>query len=81
MLSARLRAVPSANVVVMIERPAGTVKAADAPFTRRRTISAVSLLMNALTSDATPNTATAVRKTGRRPIRSDARPPSRSSPP
>src|SRR3954466_5393380 len=65
MLSARLRGAPSAKVVVMIERPAGTVKAAEAPLTKRSAIRAVSLVMNALANDAAPKTAPAGRQTGR----------------
>src|SRR4051794_73213 len=65
----------------MIDRPAGTVKAAAAPFAKRNAISARSLLINELTTEAMPKTATATRKTLRRPSRSDARPPSSSRPP
>jgi hypothetical protein len=81
MPSALLRAGPSAKVVVMIDRPAGTVNAAATPFTKRSATIASGLLSIALTTDASPKTVTATRKTLRRPSRSEARPPSSSSPP
>ena len=81
MLSALLRAEPSANVVVMMDSPAGTVNAAATPLTKRSAMIASGLFSVALTTEASPKTATAVRKTCRRPRRSADRPPRSSSPP
>jgi hypothetical protein len=81
MLTARLRCGPSANVVVMIDRLAGAVNAAATPLMNRATISGPALLTRPPNSDATANTASAERKTRRRPSRSAALPPSSSSPP
>ena len=52
MPSARLRAGPSAKVVVMIESPAGAVNAAAAPLTKRAAISSGPLSTSAPSSDA-----------------------------
>jgi hypothetical protein len=81
MLSARLRAGPSANVVVMIERLAGAVKAAAAPLRKRVATSSVPSLVSPPRIDATVKTARAPTSTRRRPSRSAKRPPSSSSPP
>ena len=81
MPEARLRAGPSANVVVMIERPPGAVNAAAAPLTKRVAISRVPSSTSPPSSEATVKTASATRKTRRRPSRSAVRPPSSSRPP
>src|SRR3954462_7274335 len=52
MLSARLRASPSAKFVVMIDSAAGAVKAAAAPLIRRVATSRVGSLVAAPSSDA-----------------------------
>jgi hypothetical protein len=81
MPSARLRAGPSAKVVVRMDRPAGTVNPAEAPLTKRRATMAPSLLNVALTNEAAPKTVTAMRNTVRRLTRSDVRPPRSRNPP
>ena len=79
--SAVLRSLPSANVVVRIERAAGEMIAAPRPWSARAAISAPSLHARPDNSDATVNTTMPTRNTRRRPRRSAARPPSRRNPP
>ncbi len=81
MVSALLRAGPSANVVVMIDRPAGAVKAAAMPLTKRVMTSTVPSSTTAPSADATVKTASAAISVRLRPSRSATRPPSRSRPP
>ena len=81
MLSARLRAGPSANVVVMIDRLAGAVNAAAAPLRKRVATSSVPSFTSPPAIEASVKTASAPSSTRRRPSRSANRPPSSSSPP
>ncbi len=81
MLSARLRAGPSAKVVVMIESAAGAVKAALMPLMNLAAISRPPSSTSPPSREATAKTASATRKTLRRPSRSAVRPPSNSRPP
>jgi hypothetical protein len=66
MLSALLRAGPSANELVTIERPAGAVNAAAAPLMKRVAIRVVPSLARPPTNEAT-------RKTERPPMRTRRR--------
>ncbi len=78
---ARLRCGPSLKVVVMIDRPAGAVKAALSPLTNRLAMRSGPESTSPPNSEATAKTASAIRKTRRLPSRSAARPPRSSSPP
>ena len=78
---ARLRSGPSAKVVVMMDRPAGAVKAALRPLMKRLAISSGPESTSPPSSEASANTPRAIRKTWRLPSRSAVRPPSRSRPP
>ena len=71
-----MRAGPSAKFVVMIERPVGAVNAAARPLTKRVRISSGPVLTRPPASEASAKTASAIRKTLRRPSRSAVRPPS-----
>src|SRR5215203_1060920 len=62
MLSARLRSGPSAKRVVMMDRPAGAVKAAAAPLRKRVTTSSVPSSTTPPTADAAVKTASPSRK-------------------
>ena len=72
---------PSANVVVMIERPAGAVNAALTPLMKRVAISSVRRARTRRAAEATTKTPSEIRNTRRRPSRSAARPPSSRKPP
>ena len=81
MESARLRFGPSVKVVVMIDRPAGAVNAALAPFRKRVSTSSVPESTRPPASEASVNTDSPASRTFRLPSRSAMRPPSSSSPP
>src|SRR5919201_2377744 len=81
MLSARLRAGPSANVVVMIDRPAGAVNAALTPLMKRVAMSSAPSFASPPRPEATMNTPSEMRNMRRRPSRSAARPPRSRKPP
>lgn len=78
---ARVRSLPSANVVVTIDRAAGETSAAPRPWKPRAMISTSPELASAFASEAALKTARPMRKSLRRPIRSAARPPSSRKPP
>ncbi len=78
---ALLRAGPSVKVVVISESAAGTVNAAATPFRKRAAISSEPSLTSPPISDASVKTDSATIRTRLRPSRSDARPPSSSTPP
>ena len=78
---ARLRIGPSGKFVVSRDSPAGAVTAAAMPLTNRAAISSPAPLTIPPSREAPANSASATRKTRRRPSRSAARPPSSSRPP
>jgi len=80
-LNARFRIGPSGNVVVSSDMLAGAVKAAATPLTNLAAISRPAVLARPPASETTAKTATAARKTRRRPSRSAARPPRSRNPP
>ncbi len=80
-LSARFRSGPSWKVVVRMESAAGAVNAAAMPFTNRAAMSSSGLVASELSIETTAKTASAIRKTRRRPSRSAVRPPSSRKPP
>ena len=76
--SARARSWPSVNVAMMIERAAGESIAAPSPWPARAANKAVALAARAEATDAAVKTPRPVRNMRLRPMRSAARPPSRS---
>jgi hypothetical protein len=66
---------------VIIDRLAGAVKAALAPFRKRVITSSVPSLTVEPSAEATRNTLSAASSVRRRPNKSAVRPPSSSSPP
>src|SRR3954449_4374964 len=78
---ARVRSLPSAKVVVMIDSAAGETSAAPRPCTPRAKISTSPELARALAADAALKSAMPIRNSLRRPMRSAARPPRSRKPP
>jgi hypothetical protein len=79
--SALFRSALSVKVVAMIERAVGVMIAAPAPWTTRAARSAAGDQASPHMSDAAVKSRTPVMNRRRRPSRSAARPPSKSSPP
>ena len=79
--SAVLRSLPSANVVVRIERAAGEMIAAPRPWTARAATSVPVEFESPHANDAAANTISPTMKIRRRPNRSATRPPSSRNPP
>ena len=80
MPTARLRAAPSAKVVVRIDREAGAITAPPSPWIARAAISTPCESASPPTSDAAENSTSPLTNTRRRPSRSAARPPSSRKP-
>ena len=78
---ARLRAVPSGNVVAISASAVGATIAPPAPCTARAVSSHACEVANPPTSDAAENSSSPMMNIRRRPSRSPARPPSSSRPP
>ena len=80
MPTARLRAGPSANVVVRIDSEAGATIAPPRPCAARAAISRTLLSASPPASEASANSVSPKTNTRRRPSRSAARPPSSRKP-
>jgi hypothetical protein len=78
---ALLRAGPSANVVVMIESPAGARNPALTPVAKRARMSIQPSVARPPRPEKRRNTTSQPRNMRRRPSRSAARPPSSTKPP
>ena len=78
---ARVRGLPSGNVVLISDSAVGATIAPPTPCRARAASSQAWVVANPPSSDASENTMMPAMKTLRRPRRSPARPPSRSSPP
>ena len=79
--SACVRSLPSANVVVTIDRAAGETSAAPRPCSARPPISMFDEVARPFNSEAPVKTASPSMNRRWRPKRSDARPPSSRKPP
>src|ERR1700759_1968677 len=79
-LNARFRIGPSGNVVVSSDMLAGAVNAAATPFTKRAAISSPGSLARPPSKETRAKTASATRKTRRRPGTAGARPANKQQP-